>query len=83
MVTCTQPTDAPAAVGVTEPAVFGSVARDKNTPTAIDLLADLTSDIGLRLGRLRERLEESSVPRSTLVSGDDLKPDVRERIEPR
>ena len=74
--------DAAAAVGVTNLRVFGSVARGQdNADSDLDLLADFPRDIGLiGLGRLRDQFERILGTAVDIVSANDLKPDVRERI---
>ena len=64
--------------------VFGSVARGEDRPDSdVDLLADLTTPLGLLgLGRLRENLEQVlGGIRVDLIPRQDLKPDVRDRVE--
>ena len=75
--------DAAAAVGVTNLRVFGSVARGQDhADSDLDLLADFPGDIGLiGLGRLREQLERILGTAVDIVSVNDLKPDVRERVD--
>lgn len=64
--------------------VFGSVARGEDHPDSdVDLLADLPPTLGLLgLGRLREDLEQIlGGVRVDLIPRQDLKPDVRDRVE--
>jgi predicted nucleotidyltransferase/DNA-binding XRE family transcriptional regulator len=64
--------------------VFGSVARGEDRPDSdVDLLADLPTPLGLLgLGRLREELEHVlGGVRVDLIPRQDLKPDVRDRVE--
>jgi hypothetical protein len=63
--------------------VFGSVARGQERPDSdVDLLVDLPSDIGLLgFGRLQAELESILGARVDLVAGQDLKSDVRHRVE--
>lgn len=64
--------------------VFGSVARGEDRPDSdVDLLADLPPTLGLLgLGRLREDLERLlGGIRVDLIPRQDLKPDVRDRVE--
>jgi uncharacterized protein len=75
---------AAAAHGVSGLHVFGSVARGEDRPDSdVDLLADLPPGISLfGLGRLQAELEAILGARVDLVQLQDLKPDVRARIDP-
>jgi uncharacterized protein len=70
--------------GVSGLHVFGSVARGEDRPDSdVDLLADLPPGISLfGLGRLQAELEAILGARVDLVQLQDLKPDVRARIDP-
>jgi uncharacterized protein len=74
--------DAAAAHGVSNLAVFGSVARGEDRPDSdLDLLADLPAGMGLfGLGRARADLEAIVGTRVDLVPAGDLKPGVRARV---
>jgi predicted nucleotidyltransferase/DNA-binding XRE family transcriptional regulator len=74
---------AAAAHGVSNLRVFGSVARGQDGPESdVDLLADLPPDLGLiGLGRVEADLEAIVGTRVDLVPADDLKPEVRARVE--
>jgi len=69
--------------GVTNPRVFGSVARNEDTDDSdLDLLASLPKGMGLvALGRLQAELEEILGVPVDIVPERDLKPRVRARIE--
>jgi predicted nucleotidyltransferase len=75
--------DAAAAHGVSNLAVFGSVARGEDRPDSdVDLLADVPAGMGLfGLGRARADLEAIVGTRVDLVPASDLKPGVRARVE--
>jgi predicted nucleotidyltransferase len=64
--------------------VFGSVARGEDRAGSyVDLLADLPPGMGLLgLGRVQAELEAILGARVDLVPANDLKPAVRERVEP-
>ena len=70
--------------GISTVQVFGSVARgDDREDSDVDLLVDVPAELGLlALGRLTHDLETLLGARVDLVPSDDLKPDVRARIEP-
>lgn len=72
-----------AAHGVTNLRVFGSVARSQERPDSdVDLLVDLPPGLGMiGLGRVRTALEAILGSRVDLVPAQDLKPDVRSRVE--
>ena len=72
-----------AAHGVSELHVFGSVARGADRPDSdVDLFADMPPGMSLfGLGRLRAELEAILGVRVDLVALQDLKPDVRARVE--
>jgi predicted nucleotidyltransferase/DNA-binding XRE family transcriptional regulator len=72
-----------AAHGVRNLRVFGSVARGQDQPGSdVDLLADLPPDMGLfGLGKVRDELEAIVGTRVDLVPANDLKPEVRMRVE--
>jgi predicted nucleotidyltransferase/DNA-binding XRE family transcriptional regulator len=73
-----------AAHGASNLRVFGSVARGVDRPDSdVDLLADLPASLGLLgLGRLQVDLESVlDGIRVDLVPAQDLKPDVRGRVE--
>jgi predicted nucleotidyltransferase/DNA-binding XRE family transcriptional regulator len=75
---------AAAAHGASNLRVFGSVARGADRPDSdVDLLADLPAGLGLiGLGRLRANLESIlGGVRVDLVPAQDLKPEVRERVQ--
>jgi uncharacterized protein len=74
---------AAAAHGVAGLHVFGSVARGEDRPDSdIDLLADLPPSMSLfGLERLQAELEAILDARVDLVPMQDLKPDVRARVE--
>jgi predicted nucleotidyltransferase len=69
--------------GVTNPRVFGSVARNEDTDDSdLDLLAKLPDEMGLvALGRLQAELEKFIAAPVDIVPERDLKPRVRTRIE--
>jgi predicted nucleotidyltransferase/DNA-binding XRE family transcriptional regulator len=70
--------------GATNLRVFGSVARGSDRPDSdVDLLADLPASLGLLgLGRLQQDLESVlGGTRVDLIPEQDLKPDVRRRVE--
>jgi len=73
----------PAAHGVRNLRVFGSVARGEDRPDSdVDLLADLPPDLGLfELGRVEAELEAILGSRVDLIPADDLKLGTRERVE--
>ncbi len=75
---------AAAAHGVSNLRVFGSVARGEDRPGSdVDLLADLPPGLSLfGLGRLEADLEAILGTRVNLTPAADLKPDVRQRVEP-
>ena len=64
--------------------MFGSVARGEDRPGSdVDLLADIPPGLSLfGLGRLQADLEGILSTGVDLVPAADLKPGVRERIEP-
>lgn len=64
--------------------VFGSVARGQDRADSdVDLLADLPPGMGLvGLGRVQADLEAILGAKVDLVPASDLKPAVRERVEP-
>jgi predicted nucleotidyltransferase len=64
--------------------VFGSVARGEDRADSdVDLLADLPPGMGLiGLGRVQADLEAILGAKVDLVPASDLKPAVRERVEP-
>jgi predicted nucleotidyltransferase/DNA-binding XRE family transcriptional regulator len=74
---------AAAAHGLSNLAVFGSVARGEERPGSdVDLLVDLPSGMGLfGLGRARADLESIVGAPVDLVPASDLKPGVRERVQ--
>ncbi|MCI0690025.1 MAG: helix-turn-helix domain-containing protein [Sporichthyaceae bacterium] len=74
---------AAAAYGVSNLRVFGSVARGRDQAGSdVDLLADLPPGLGLfGLGRVQADLETILGCRVDLVPEQDLKPDVRARVE--
>lgn len=74
---------AAAAHGVTNPRIFGSVARGQEQPGSdIDILADFPPGISLLgLGRVAEALEAIAGARVDLVPAADLKPAVRRQVE--
>lgn len=73
----------PAAHGMRDLRVFGSVARGEDQPNSdVDLLADLPSEMGLLgLGRVQAELEAILDARVDLVPAADLKREVRLRVE--
>jgi predicted nucleotidyltransferase/DNA-binding XRE family transcriptional regulator len=73
-----------AAHGVSNLRVFGSVARGEDQPSSdVDLLADFPPGLSLfGLGRLEADLEGILGARVDLIPAADLKPGVRERVEP-
>ena len=73
-----------AARGVTNLRVFGSVARGEDHPGSdVDLLADFPPGLSLfGLGRLEADLEAILGTQVDLIPAADLKPGVRERVEP-
>ena len=75
---------AAAAHGVSNLRVFGSVARGEDHPDSdVDLLADFPPGLSLSgLGRLEADLEAVLGTRVDLIPAADLKPDVRQRVEP-
>ena len=75
---------AAAAHGVSGLRVFGSVARGEDQPSSdLDLLADFPPGLSLfGLGRLEADLEGILGARVDLIPAADLKPGVRERVEP-
>jgi uncharacterized protein len=75
--------EAAAALGVENLRVFGSVARGQDRPDSdVDLLVDLPQGMGLLgLGRVRAALEEILDADVDLIPADDLKDDVRARVE--
>ena len=75
---------AAAAHGVNNLRVFGSVARgEERTGSDVDLLADFPPGLSLfGLGRLQADLEGILGTRVDLIPAAELKPGVRERIEP-
>ena len=75
---------AAAAHGVSNLRVFGSVARGEDHPDSdVDLLADFPPGLSLsRLGRLEADLEAILGTRVDLIPAADLKPGVRQRVEP-
>jgi uncharacterized protein len=74
---------AAAAHGVSNLRVFGSVARGRDRADSdVDLLVDLPPGLGLLgLGRVEADLEAILGSRVDLVSAQDLKPEVRARVE--
>jgi uncharacterized protein len=62
--------------------VFGSVARDEETPTSdVDLLVTVPDGMGLiRLGRVEKELSDLLSSRVDLVPADGLKPGVRRNV---
>src|SRR5262249_18471630 len=74
---------AAAAHGITGLHVFGSVARGDDRPDSdVDLLAYLPPGLGLfGLGRVEAELEDILGTRVDLAPAENLKPQVRERIE--
>jgi predicted nucleotidyltransferase/DNA-binding XRE family transcriptional regulator len=70
--------------GVSNLRVFGSVARGEDRADSdVDLLADFPPGLSLlRLSRLEADLEGILGTRVDLIPATDLKPDVRERVEP-
>ena len=75
---------AAAAYGVSNLRVFGSVARgEDHADSDVDLLADFPPGLSLfGLGRLEADLEGILGTRVNLIPAADLKPGVRERVEP-
>jgi predicted nucleotidyltransferase/DNA-binding XRE family transcriptional regulator len=75
--------EAAAKHGATNLRVFGSVARgEESEDSDIDLLADLSANVGLlALGRLRSELEAILGASVDVVPADDLKPSVRGNVE--
>jgi uncharacterized protein len=75
---------AAAAHGVSNLRVFGSVARGEDRPDSdVDLLADFPPELSLfGLSRLEADLEAILGTRVDLIPAADLKPGVRERVEP-
>ena len=73
-----------AAHGVSNLRVFGSVARGEDRPDSdVDLLADFPPGLSLSgLGRLKADLEAILGTRVNLIPAADLRPDVRQRVEP-
>jgi predicted nucleotidyltransferase/DNA-binding XRE family transcriptional regulator len=73
-----------AAHGVSNLRVFGSVARGEDRPDSdVDLLADFPPGLSLfGLSRLEADLEAILGTRVDLIPAADLKPGVRERVEP-
>lgn len=73
-----------AAHGVSNLRVFGSVARGEDHPDSdVDLLADFPPGLSLfGLGRLEADLGDILGTRVDLIPAADLKPGVRERVEP-
>lgn len=74
---------AAASYGASNLRVFGSVARGQDKPDSdVDLLADLPPGLGLfGLGRLQAALEAIVGTRVDVVPAQDLKPEVRARVE--
>ena len=70
--------------GVSNLRVFGSVVRGEDRPDSdVDLLADLPPGLSLfGLSRLEADLEGILGTRVNLIPAADLKPDVRQRVEP-
>jgi predicted nucleotidyltransferase/DNA-binding XRE family transcriptional regulator len=70
--------------GVSNLRVFGSVARGEDRPDSdVDLLADFPPGLSLSgLGRLEADLEAILGTRVDLIPAADLKPGVRQRVEP-
>ncbi|MBI4941939.1 MAG: helix-turn-helix domain-containing protein [Actinobacteria bacterium] len=70
--------------GITNLAVFGSVARGEEGPDSdVDLLVDVPDDIGmLGLGRAREALEQLLQAPVDLIFRRSLEPEVSEEITP-
>jgi predicted nucleotidyltransferase/DNA-binding XRE family transcriptional regulator len=75
---------AAAAHGVSNLRVFGSVARGEDRADSdVDLLADFPPELSLfGLSRLEADLEAILGTRVDLIPAADLKPGVRERVEP-
>jgi predicted nucleotidyltransferase/DNA-binding XRE family transcriptional regulator len=75
---------AAAAHGVSNLRVFGSVAHGEDRPDSdVDLLADFPPGLSLfGLSRLEADLEDILGTRVDLIPAADLKPGVRERVEP-
>jgi len=73
-----------ATYGVSNLRVFGSVARGEDRPNSdVDVLADFPPGLSMfGLGRLEADLEGILGTRVDLISATDLKPGVRERVEP-
>jgi hypothetical protein len=74
---------AAAAFGVTNLRVFGSVARGQDRPDSdVDLLADLPASLGLfGLSRVEDELAAILGSRVDLIPAQDLKEDIRERVQ--
>lgn len=64
--------------------LFGSVARaEERADSDVGLLADFPDDLGLlALGRLIDRLEAILGTTVDLTPASDLKPGVRQQVEP-
>lgn len=69
--------------GASNPAVFGSVARDQATPDSdVDLLVDLPDGASLfDRAELKMALEELLVTRVDLIRRRNLKPSVKAVVE--
>ena len=69
--------------GASNPAVFGSVARDQATPVSdVDLLVDLPAGASLfdRV-ELKSALEDLLLTRVDLIRRRNLKPDLKATVE--
>lgn len=70
--------------GVTNPRIFGSVARgDDHVGSDLDLLVDFPPGVGLiKFGTIQAELEAILGVEVDLVPGSGLKRAVRDRVEP-
>jgi hypothetical protein len=69
--------------GASNPAVFGSVARDQATPSSdVDLLVDLPTGASLfDRAELKSDLEDLLLTKVDLIRRRNLKPDLKATVE--